>query len=45
MLEDEEIRDIVWKEEDFTSLPGKLVEAANNQGGRDNISVVLVKPE
>ena len=44
MLTDEEIYEIVSQEEDASLLPRKLVDAANEHGGRDNISVVLIQP-
>ncbi|MBR0163719.1 MAG: Stp1/IreP family PP2C-type Ser/Thr phosphatase [Lachnospiraceae bacterium] len=44
MLEDEEIRMIVNGQRDIIEKAEKLVEAANNHGGRDNIAVILVEP-
>lgn len=44
MLEDEEIRQIVISEGDVEERARKLITAANQNGGRDNISVVLVEP-
>lgn len=44
MLEDEEIRMIVKKSRDLVEMVQSLIEAANNNGGRDNISVVLIDP-
>ncbi len=45
MLTDEEIKKIVWryKNSGFDETAMYLVKAANHKGGRDNISVVLVK--
>ncbi len=45
MLQDEEIKNLVVnnREDDFEKIADLLVEAANRKGGRDNISVVLVK--
>jgi serine/threonine protein phosphatase PrpC len=42
MLSDEEIRDIVAKEKDPKPLCTRLVDAANEKGGVDNITVVVV---
>ena len=44
MLEDEEIRAIVHGQRDIVEKAQKLVEAANNNGGKDNIAVILVEP-
>lgn len=44
MLEDEEIRMIVDGQRDIIEKTEKLVEAANNEGGKDNIAVILVEP-
>ncbi len=44
MLEDEEIRMIMSGARDIVEKAYKLVEAANENGGRDNISVILVEP-
>ena len=45
MLRDDEIKTLVVnnREDDFEKISDLLVEAANRKGGRDNISVVLVK--
>ena len=44
MLEDEEIRMIVNGQRDVVEMAQKLVDAANDQGGRDNIAVILIEP-
>lgn len=44
MLEDEDIRMIIKRQRDIVEMAEKLVEAANNNGGKDNISVVLIEP-
>jgi len=44
MLEDEEIRMILDGARDMVEQAQELVKAANERGGRDNISVVLVAP-
>lgn len=44
MLEDDEIRMIVRSGRDIVEKAEKLVEAANSNGGRDNIAVILVEP-
>lgn len=44
MLEDEEIRMILEGARDMVEQAEELVEAANERGGRDNISVILIDP-
>ena len=44
MLEDEEIRMILEGSRDMVEKAQALVEAANEKGGRDNISVILIDP-
>jgi protein phosphatase len=44
MLEDEEIRMIVSGQRDIVEKAQKLVVAANNNGGKDNIAVILIEP-
>nr|WP_318683383.1 Stp1/IreP family PP2C-type Ser/Thr phosphatase [uncultured Acetatifactor sp.] len=43
MLEDEEIRMIISGARDIVEMAQELVKAANERGGRDNISVILVE--
>ncbi len=44
MLEDEEIRMIMEAGRDITEQAEALVRAANNNGGKDNISVIVIEP-
>lgn len=44
MLEDEEIRMILSGQRDIVEKAEALVKAANNNGGKDNIAVVLIEP-
>ena len=44
MLSDEELFTIVKREQDLSASAEALVEAANANGGYDNIAVVLVEP-
>ena len=44
MLEDGEIRMILNGARDIVEKAEELVEAANENGGRDNISVILIEP-
>ena len=44
MIEDEEIRMILQGQRDIVEKAEVLVATANNNGGKDNIAVVLVKP-
>ena len=45
MIEDEEIRMILHGKRDLVEKAESLVAAANNNGGKDNIAVVLIEPE
>ncbi len=45
MLEDEEILRIVHSQEDLLGAAQKLIDAANRNGGSDNISVILATPD
>lgn len=44
MLEDEEIRMILEESRDLVEKAEELVKAANEKGGKDNISVILIDP-
>ena len=44
MVRDEEILDIVRSEKEPEAIAHKLVRMANNNGGRDNITVTIIKP-
>jgi len=44
MLEDEEIRMIMSAQRDILEKAEALIRAANNNGGRDNISVIIIEP-
>lgn len=44
MVEDEDIRRIVLSQRDIVERTEKLIETANQNGGRDNITVVLLEP-
>lgn len=44
MLEDEEIRQILTEEGSLQNRVEKLVKAANQNGGKDNISVIAIEP-
>jgi protein phosphatase len=43
MLEDEYIIDIIREYKDPQAAADTLVKAANNNGGIDNISIILIK--
>lgn len=45
MIDDDEIKVIVNQGNDLSEISNKLIEVANKNGGRDNISVVLVEPD
>lgn len=44
MLEDAEILKIVERSRDIVEMAEELVNAANEKGGKDNISVILIDP-
>ena len=44
MLEDDEILNVVESARDIVEMAESLVYAANEKGGRDNISVILIAP-
>ena len=44
MLEDSEIRQIISSRHDLPSTVRQLVGAANENGGKDNISVIIIDP-
>lgn len=44
MVEDEDIRRILNGQRDIAEKAEKLVEAANRNGGKDNITVVVIEP-
>lgn len=44
MIEDEEIRRIVKGQRDPAEKAEKLIETANQNGGKDNITVVVIEP-
>ena len=44
MLRDDDIHHIIESCADISEAGEKLIEAANENGGRDNIAVVLVEP-
>ena len=44
MLEDDEIRMIVHAGRDVIEMAERLIRAANDHGGKDNIAVILIEP-
>ena len=44
MLEDEEIFEIIKENQDVQEAMDELVEAANDYGGNDNITIILTEP-
>jgi protein phosphatase len=44
MIADEEIQRIVLEQRDLVEMAEALIRRANENGGKDNITVVLVKP-
>jgi serine/threonine protein phosphatase PrpC len=43
MLSDKEIRDVLVEQEDLESALYTLIEHANDRGGNDNVTIVIVK--
>lgn len=43
MVSDEEIRDILLSESDLEAALYGLIESANDRGGKDNVTIILVK--
>ncbi len=44
MVEDEEIKEIVMEQKNIVEKAEKLINTANENGGKDNITVVLIEP-
>lgn len=44
MVEDRDILNIMERESDVAGQARSLIDAANNNGGKDNIAVIVVKP-
>ncbi|MDO4454512.1 MAG: Stp1/IreP family PP2C-type Ser/Thr phosphatase [Eubacteriales bacterium] len=44
MLEDREIEEIIKKGGELSEIADELVERANQNGGKDNIAVILIEP-
>ena len=44
MVEDNEIQMIVDRQEDLVDGVQQLIACANNNGGKDNIAVILIEP-
>lgn len=44
MLEDDQIHDILKSQASIAKKAEQLIEAANGNGGRDNIAVILIEP-
>lgn len=45
MIEDEDIKTIINQGNDLEKIADRLIEVANKNGGKDNISVVLIEPD
>ena len=45
MIEDEDIKNIINQGNDLPEITDNLITEANKNGGRDNISVILVQPD
>ncbi|MCL2254958.1 MAG: protein phosphatase 2C domain-containing protein, partial [Lachnospiraceae bacterium] len=43
MLDDEEIGGILYSDDDINEKANQLIKAANDNGGKDNIAVILIK--
>lgn len=45
MIEDSDIKTIVNDGNDLSEITDTLIDVANNNGGKDNISVILIEPD
>lgn len=45
MMEDREIHETVVKARTFEEVPKRLIDFANERGGDDNITVIVVRVE
>lgn len=45
LVDDDEIKDIVLKDTDLNDKTEQLIETANSRGGKDNITVIILKKE
>ena len=45
MIEDSEINRIINKQKATKTKVKKLIETANNYGGKDNIAVIIIEPD
>ena len=45
MVADEQIADIVFSDGNLKEKAQALIDTANQQGGRDNIAVILIDPQ
>lgn len=43
MVSDDELRDVLLEQEDLETALYTLIEAANDRGGKDNVTVIIVK--
>ena len=44
MVEDQDIRSIINSQRDVAECTERLVRTANDNGGKDNITVVVIEP-
>jgi hypothetical protein len=44
MVEDADIRNIMLSQRDIAEQAERLVKTANENGGKDNITVIVIKP-
>ena len=44
MIEDEKIHEIMREQQEAAEAAIKLTEAANRNGGKDNITVIVINP-
>ena len=45
MIDDEDMKDIINQGNELEDIANNLIDVANNNGGKDNISVILVEPD
>ena len=45
MIDEEDMKDIINQGNELEDIANNLIVVANNNGGKDNISVILVEPD
>ena len=45
MIDDDDMKDIINQGNELSDIAQSLIDTANRNGGKDNISVILVQPD